>query len=107
MANDIINPRVLLALEAERVSQDQEWGGAEHDDFHSYEDWQAYILRQIGLLTQDLTNRDQFTGNALQNLAIRRGRRAVVYTRMSKIGALAIACMESVERERLRDSQSH
>ena len=35
-------------IEAERISQDQKWGGASHDDTHNSHDWICYITKHLG-----------------------------------------------------------
>lgn len=39
---------IYAEIEQERVAQDREWGGAEHDDTHDRVDWGSFIGRHLG-----------------------------------------------------------
>ncbi len=69
---------VLMEVLAERARQDKLWGGPDHDDGHPFGDWLDFIQLQLsGLFGGD--------GSA-------RGR-------LIKIAALAIAAVESMDRQ--------
>ena len=63
-------------VSAERNRQDEQWGGAEHDDTHGAVEWIDCISKQL---------------RRLSNTAERR-------ERLVKIAALAIAAIESADR---------
>ena len=48
---DCMAERDLLfgEITRERASQDEEWGGAEHDDSHEHGDWVRFIEKQCRL----------------------------------------------------------
>lgn len=65
-------------IKEERRIQDQKWGGIEHDDTHSSNDWVAYIAKHLGRAADwDYT-------------AFRR--------HMIRVAALAVAAIEWVDR---------
>jgi ribosomal protein L37AE/L43A len=70
----------------ERRNQDVQWGGPGHDDEQSYLDWTGYIYRQLCMARDIMTSR---------------GGDVVGYrSRLVKMGALAIAAIESIDRQR-------
>lgn len=73
--------RVLEAVEAERVRQDEKWGGPSHDDQHTSHDWVAWIVRYTGR---------SVTYGAFDTLRFR--------SHMVKVAALAIAAIEWADR---------
>ena len=77
-----MTPIILQSIQCERDRQDQKWGGAEHDDQHSRDDWFEFIQWQI----------DAHKANP--------GVQRVAQARYSlvKIAALAIAAIESIDR---------
>lgn len=81
---------VFAEIQAERVRQDEQWGGPEHDDTHGPADWCDYIERQ-------LSEADGVIG--LQNPAAWR-------ERMVKIAALAVAAIESHDRVMARSAEA-
>lgn len=64
---------VYNEIKAERVDQDKQWGGPEHDDLHGPDEFMGYITRQIEKDTD-------------------------VRERLVKIAALAVAAVESFDR---------
>ncbi len=66
---------IFEEIKAERKRQDAQWGGADHDDSHSFDDWLRYIQRQSERFRSD-------------------HKRA----RFVKIAALAVAALESIDR---------
>jgi hypothetical protein len=66
-------------ISRERTRQDEEWGGAEHDDSHNHQDWVIFISKQIGLALAYRSNDFE--------------------SRMIKVAALAIAAIESSRRK--------
>ena len=66
---------IIAEVLHERVRQDRQWGGPEHDDTHSADDFAMFIRRQANRLHEDP-----------------RGR-------MVKIAALAVAAVEMLDRE--------
>lgn len=65
-------------IRAERARQDLQWGGPAHDDGHAVEDWCSYIGRQLYFVEV----------------------RPPVRDRLVKIAALAVAAIESLDRQR-------
>lgn len=77
-------PNVLLAaVMLERATQDKQWGGAEHDNVHSFHDWAEYIEHQL------VKGREE---------AGTEGAQESFYDRMVKVAALALAALEANER---------
>jgi len=62
----------------ERVNQDTEWGGPEHDDTHNMYDWFDFIGKQVF-----------------------EGIKGIPRTALVKIAALAFAGIESIDRNEL------
>jgi len=82
------NCNVFNEIKVERVRQDAQWGGPDHDDKHDGYDWVRYINRQ--------------TSRALDALLHPRTAEADEYRqRLVKIAALAVAAIESHDRTRL------
>lgn len=81
--------RILFDIIAERVAQDKQWGGPEHDDAHRGVDWLRYINRQSTLACNETLSDDA------SEVVDPEGYRA----RMVKIAALAIAAIESHDRK--------
>jgi hypothetical protein len=77
---------VYEEVRAERAAQDAKWGGPEHDDAHDADDWLDYIARK-GESAMELVGE----GSARNDTAFRR--------RMIQIAALAVACVESMDRQ--------
>lgn len=68
---------VLIEVAQERQHQDEKWGGPEHDDGHSIEEWKNFINRELRAYTfGDKNHRD----------------------RMVRVAALAVAAIESYDR---------
>jgi hypothetical protein len=68
---------------AERARQDEEWGGAAHDDRHSIETWIALLTERVG---------QAFTGYQYRD-------RPAYRQRLIQTTALAIAAAESLDRQ--------
>jgi len=68
-------PNIMLEICVERVRQDDKWGGPEHDDEHSVNDWADFIRMR-------LSNQGNNTFRQ----------------RMIEVAALAIAAIESTDR---------
>jgi hypothetical protein len=80
---------VLSEVLAERVAQDLQWGGHEHDDEHRHEMWDGLLwkfLRRAATAGDSPRNADK---RALR-------RRALV-----QLAALAVAAIETQDREDL------
>jgi hypothetical protein len=72
---------VLAQISDERHRQDQEWGGPEHDDHHSPEDWEALLALEA------------------DKLSMWDGRYAADYRdRLIKVAALAVAAAQAWDR---------
>lgn len=80
---------ILTDIVDERKRQDEQWGGAEHDDGHSVSDWARFIEGQLDKVRTDYLNATPET--ALVRSTIWRAR-------MVKVAALAMATIEAVDR---------
>lgn len=67
-------PNIMLEICVERARQDDKWGGPEHDDEHSVNDWADFIRMRLSK-----------QGNTFRQ-------------RMIEVAALAIAAIESTDR---------
>lgn len=74
--------KIFDEITAERANQDAEWGGPRHDDQHSLDDWCRYIDKQ----TTEAENAGE------TDLAGAR-------ERFVKVAALAVAAIESIDRQ--------
>lgn len=78
---------VYSDIKAERVRQDEQWGGPQHDDTHVEEEWRDYRAR--------FEDRVQNIGLAFRNPRWMDGVRA----NLVKIAALAVAQIEALDRK--------
>jgi hypothetical protein len=46
--------RIIEAIQQERDSQDNQWGGREHDKTHSYITWLLILMKHIGKLSRSI-----------------------------------------------------
>lgn len=69
-------------IKAERIGQDVEWGGPDHDDTHGIEDWVAIIDEH---LRRALSRNDDAAATAARYQIVR-------------VAALAVAAIESFDR---------
>lgn len=79
--------RVFGDILRERAKQDEQWGGPQHDDAHSAEDWERYLAYQL---------------RAAERIApgnIARTQTDEWRERMIKIAALAVAAVQSLDRK--------
>jgi len=76
---------IMGEVMAERVRQDAQWGGPEHDDEHSGWDWNRYIQYQLRCAESIMHGVDPKPEGTWRG-------------RMIKIAALAIAAVESRDR---------
>ncbi len=67
---------IFSQISVKRLEQIQQWGGPEHDDLHTPEEWTAFIGKQLSYYVSGNEPRD----------------------RLLKIAALAIAATESFDR---------
>jgi hypothetical protein len=84
MPDGSVQARVLRDVLDERDRQDDEWGGAAHDDTHLPVEWLGFIDKQ---------RRKAFFGMMPVNRDPGAYRRALV-----KVAALAMAAIESLDR---------
>jgi hypothetical protein len=73
--------QIFSEIEAERIRQDSQWGGAQHDDTHSVENWSEYIDKQT------------YYANECGDSDLADARQRFV-----KAAALAVAAIESIDR---------
>lgn len=74
---------VFAEILQERMAQDRQWGGPEHDDDHWVEDWNRFIqyqIEQMPLLAKDIATMEASK------------------ERYIKIAALAVAAVECIDR---------
>lgn len=76
--------KILCDIAAERAAQDEQWGGATHDDGHMAHDWLVFIGQQLKRARADYAQVGGFP--------------APVRARLVKIAALAVAGIESIDR---------
>lgn len=84
---------ILNEIHAERVVQDKQWGGSDHDDQHTGSDWLNFISR--------------FNSKAFRELCIENGElkddrveiHASYRKRLVQIAALALAAIEVYDRK--------
>lgn len=93
-ANDIVSmmqgtDRAMMSVIAERLAQNEQWGGPEHDDTHTGDDWLSFIGKQ-----QLTAVNETLSDNGLEVMDPE-GYRA----RLVKIAALAFAAIESHDRK--------
>jgi hypothetical protein len=69
---------IYKAIEEERLKQDKQWGGSNHDDEHTISDWYQFINTQM-----------------LKLMSVRVDKRLALI----KIAALALAAIESWDRK--------
>lgn len=75
--NNTARANILVEVHDEREHQDRQWGGPDHDDGHTAEDFHEFIRHQI-----DRTRTQQ-----------------EARARFVKIAALAVAAVESIDRK--------
>lgn len=79
-------------IKAERVRQDTQWGGAEHDDAHSWADWarfrQQFETRMVALCSPYSNSQ----------IRVSRERDAAERVLLVKIAALCVARAEAIDR---------
>lgn len=74
---------IYQRISKERYEQDKQWGGPKHDNEHSILDWVAYIDTQLKKLLHCPYEEE---------------------SRLIKVAALAVAALEVMEREKIRES---
>jgi hypothetical protein len=80
-------------IKSERLREDEEWGGAAHDDIHEAEKWCSFLRHQVRLADRACSlATDEITGAEEQILI--NGYRE----RLIKIAAVALAATESLDR---------
>lgn len=84
-----LTAQVINDITLERIKQDEQWGGGNHDDGHGPHDWCRYIHKQ-----------NQAAYGAFVGIF---GDRMSWRSRMVKIAALAIAAIESHDRLKAED----
>ena len=88
-ANSSEQTVALAQVVEERVRQDRQWGGPDHDDDHKRKDWLGFIREHADRATK-----------ALQGKDLDEYRKQLV-----EIAALAVAGIESSDRNRARCEQ--
>lgn len=78
-------------IQRERERQDQEWGGADHDDLHRVRDWSSMIGKQQARFNEAavIVPTSDFTWEQ---------RALLLREKMLKTAALAVACIDAIDR---------
>lgn len=76
---------IFQEIQAERIYQDEKWGGSEHDDQHEANDWIAFIIC--------------WTGKAFHCCEEHPINLRMFRQNMIKVAALAVAAIEWVDRK--------
>lgn len=78
-------------IQAERDRQDQQWGGADHDDLHRIRDWSSMVTKQMDRFNEAavIVPTSDFTWEQ---------RALLLRERMVKTAALAVACIDAIDR---------
>lgn len=87
-------PDIYDEIKAERVRQDEKWGGPGHDDQHVVAQWVDYITlraRRASLADGWLTNHPHTDPQEVRRCFI-------------EVAALAIAAVESLDRQEAPDA---
>jgi len=84
------DPRVVVFAELndERIAQDLQWGGPGHDDEHDSGEWISYIEKQLDACEGEIDDARKQNNDEQPD----------VRKRMVKIAAIAIAAIESIDR---------
>lgn len=80
---------VFEHIVAERQRQDDEWGGAEHDDEHDFGFWMLILTKHVGRLAE--VGLDQY---GVRVVSVRE-----VYAQVIIVAAIAVAMAEALERD--------
>jgi len=74
--------RIVMELKLLRAAQDEQWGGPEHDDTHTWGDWTWFIIKFNDRATQAISH-DDFE------------------YQMKQVMGLAVAAIQSSRRKRM------
>lgn len=85
--------RVLTDIINERKAQNEQWGGAEHDDHHELLEWAGLIQEHLGRLHRDIP-----PPPASASRDAMREQEARIRRRLLVVAALAAAAIESSDR---------
>jgi hypothetical protein len=85
---------IYAEIKSERLREDEEWGGAAHDDMHEPEKWCGFLRHQVRLADRAACSlaTDEITGEEEQALI------DAYRERLIKIAAVALAATESLDR---------
>lgn len=81
--------RIFQEIAIERERQDNQWGGPEHDDTRLYFDWFTFIRGQIRRYTPQSKDLPKISDRV-----------KAIRSRLVKIAALAVAGIESIDRQK-------
>lgn len=84
---DLEFPQPYTEIMCKRQEQDRRWGGPEHDDTHSYQEWAGFIDKQM---TQLYSKEDP---DEMWNFR----------ERMLDVAALAVAAIEAYDRHQIKE----
>lgn len=84
-------------IQAERQAQDEQWGGQDHDDSHVIWDWSSF-LRRFAQKAHDEGDQEWEGDNRRWKPSSFSARRR----RLIQVAALAVAEIESIDRNRER-----
>ena len=91
--------QILVDITRERLVQDEQWGGHNHDDEHKPEDWEVFIMQHASRLTCGQPGPDH-AKTPLGAYVV--GPTKDYRERLVKIAALAVAAIESFDRKTQR-----
>ena len=85
--------KIFEDIKAERAVQDEQWGGAAHDDQHGPEDFLKFIRWQSAKFEQEVE------AKSAEQLVMLSDIDNMARPRLVKIAALAVAAIESIDRK--------
>ena len=95
--------RVFGDILLERVKQDEQWGGAEHDDRHFPAEWEHYVMKQVALAGDarriGVDHRMSAPPHFGDDDEHAEEREREWRERMIKVAALAVAAVQSLDRK--------
>jgi len=88
--NEILShTSIINQIRKERIRQDDQWGGPEHDDRNSIVDWLSFINKQ---------GQKAYKARGLSKERVER-------SCLVKIAAVAVAALESIDRKKFNESR--
>lgn len=101
MSPDKMKLHIMADIGKERLAQDRQWGGPEHDDQHHEYDWLNFMGHQADRISEILVVNSHY-GFSDQNPVLRLCSPVgyeLTRQHFIKIAALAVAAVESMDRK--------